>query len=110
MSDTHQGHEGTADGSADTPDKAARTPAPTAAQLEEQIAQTRARLATTVDELVTRTQPKALVRRQGANARLAFIDATRTQDGGLRVERLAAVGAAVLALVVALGLLRRRRS
>jgi len=106
MSDTHQGHESTADGSGD---KAARTPAPTAAELEAQIAQTRARLAATVDELVTRTQPKALVRRQGANARLALIDATRTQEGGLRVERLVAVGAAVVALVVALGLLRRRR-
>ena len=104
MSDTPQGK------AESTGETGATTPAPTAAELEAQIAETRARLATTVDELVTRTQPKALARRQGENARLAFIDATHTQDGSWRVERLAAVGAAVLALVVAIGLLRRRRS
>lgn len=103
MSDTDEGKAGVGE-------KESKAHQPTAAELEAQIAATRARLATTVDELVTRTQPKALARRQGENARLAFIDATHTQDGGLRVERLAAVGAAIVALVVALGLLRRRRS
>ncbi|MDQ2757761.1 MAG: DUF3618 domain-containing protein [Actinomycetota bacterium] len=103
MSDTHQPRT-------DGPrEQDAKTHQPTAAELEAQIAQTRDRLAATVDELVARTQPKALARRQGENARLAFLDATHTQDGGLRVERLVAVGAAVVALVVALGLLRRRR-
>lgn len=92
----------------DTPQDAPKPP-PTAAELEADIAATRARLATTVDELVTRTQPKEIARRQGENVRLALIDATRTQDGGLRVERLAAVAASVVAVVVAVVLLRRRR-
>lgn len=82
---------------------------PTVAELEAEIAVTRARLATTVDELVTRAQPKEIARRQGENARLAFIDATRTQDGNLRVERIAGVVGALLAVIVAIGLLRRRR-
>lgn len=85
------------------------TPKPTAAQLEADIAVTRARLATTVDELVTRAQPKEIARRQGENARLAFIDATHTQYGTLRVERIAGVVGALVAVIVAIGLLRRRR-
>lgn len=82
---------------------------PTAAEIEAEIAVTRARLATTVDELVTRAQPKEIARRQGENARLAFIDATHTQDGTLRIERIAGVVGAVVAVIVAIGLLRRRR-
>ncbi|WP_295700919.1 DUF3618 domain-containing protein [Lapillicoccus sp.] len=85
------------------------TPKPTVAQLEAEIAVTRARLATTVDELVTRAQPKEIARRQGENARLAFIDATHTQYGTLRVERIASVVGALVAVVVLIGLLRRRR-
>lgn len=81
----------------------------TAAELEAELAAARDRLAVSVDELVTRTQPKEIARRQKENARLALIDATRTQDGGWRVERLVAVGAAVVAVVVASVLLRRRR-
>ena len=86
-----------------------KPPPPTAAQLEAEIAVTRARLATTVDELVTRAQPKEIARRQGENARLAFIDATHTPDGALRVERIAGVVGALVAVIVAIGLLRRRR-
>ncbi len=87
----------------------AKRPSPTAAELEADIAATRAHLATTVDELVARAQPKEIARRQGENARLAFIDATRTQDGSLRVERVVGVVGALVAIIVAIGLLRRRR-
>ena len=83
---------------------------PSIDQIEAEIAATRAHLTATVDELVTRSQPKEIIRRQGESARVAFAGATRTSDGAIRVERLAGVLGAVAALLITIGLVRRRRS
>ncbi len=80
-----------------------------AAAIEAEIAATREHLASAVDELITRAQPKEIVRRQGESARIALAGATHDTDGRLRVARIVAVVAAVAAVLVALGALRRRR-
>jgi hypothetical protein len=88
------------------------TAAQTPAQIEAEIEATRARLAGTVDELATRVQPKEIARRSAEDAKAKLTAATHTEDGSLRTERVAAVGAAA-ALVAALAsfrALRRRRS
>ncbi len=74
------------------------SPTPFAA-LEADIAARRARLARTVDELSARTAPQVLVAQQTEALQQRFTAATRTPDGALRVERIAAVGAAVVALI-----------
>ena len=79
-----------------------------AEQIEADIAAARGRLAGTVDELHARTAPKEIVRRQVAGAQAKFTQATRTESGELRTERVAALAAAAVVLI-ALGLLRRRR-
>jgi hypothetical protein len=83
---------------------------PTAKEIEAEIAVTRAHLTSTVDELITRAQPKEILRRQGDSARTALVDATYTPDGELRSERVAGVLAALSVLLITVGLLRRRRS
>ncbi|WP_411285140.1 DUF3618 domain-containing protein [Lapillicoccus sp.] len=83
---------------------------PSIDQIEADIAATRAHLTATVDELVTRSQPKEIIRRQSESARVAFAGATRTSDGAIRVERLAGVLGAVAALLITIGLVRRQRS
>ena len=77
-------------------------------ELEAEIAAARTRLAGTVDELHTRTAPQEIARRQVESAKTKFTEATRTQSGELRTERVAALAAAAVALI-GLGLLRRRR-
>lgn len=77
-------------------------------EIEADIAAARARLAGTVDELHTRTAPQEIVRRQVASVRTRFTEATRTESGELRTERVAALAAAAVALI-GLGALRRRR-
>lgn len=79
-----------------------------AAALERMIAERRERLAATLDELAARTRPREVARRTGADLKARVNAATRTEDGGWRVERIAAVVAATLALLVLLGLRRRR--
>jgi hypothetical protein len=80
------------------------------AAIEADIEATRARLADTVDELAVRIHPKTLVQRTKDDARLQVQQATeqaRVQlhdavyapDGTPRTERLAAVGAALVALI-----------
>jgi len=83
---------------------------PTADEIEAEIAVTRAHLVSTVDELITRAQPKEILRRQGESAKVAFAEATHTPDGELRSERVAGALAALAAVLIAIGLLRRRRS
>ena len=78
------------------------------AAIEAQIEATRARLAGTVDELSVRLRPQEIARRGTAQAKARLISATTTPDGQPRVERLAAAGAAVVALLV-LAIWRRRR-
>ncbi|HYO86267.1 MAG TPA: DUF3618 domain-containing protein [Dermatophilaceae bacterium] len=78
-------------------------------QIEADIESTRDQLASTIDQLVYRTKPATIIQRQKAQARAALHDATYHPDGSLRTERVAAVSAAVLFLVV-VGIYRRRRS
>ena len=79
------------------------------ARLEQDIQATRARLEGTINELAYRAQPQVIAQRQAQGLRLKLDAATHTDDGELRIERIAAVVAAAVALVVVVGLLRRRR-
>jgi MYXO-CTERM domain-containing protein len=87
-------------------------PSQTPAQIEAEIEATRTRLAGTVDELATRVQPKEIARRSAEDAKARLQAATHTDDGSLRTERVAAVGAAaaLLAALAAFRAVRRRRS
>ena len=78
-------------------------------QIEADIAAARERLAGTVDELHTRTAPQEIARRQVESAKAKFTEATRTESGDLRTERIAALAAAAVALI-GLGAIRRRRN
>ncbi len=77
-------------------------------QIEADIAAARERLAGTVDELHVRTAPQEIARRQVESAKTKFTEATRTESGDLRTERIAALAAAAVALI-GLGAVRRRR-
>ena len=77
-------------------------------EIEAEIRAARTRLAGTVDELHTRTAPAELARRQVASLKQRFTEATRTESGELRTERIAALAAAAVALI-GLAVLRRRR-
>ena len=79
------------------------------AAIEAEIEVRRAHLAATVDELVVRAHPKQIARRGAQDAMARFRAATRTPDGQLRTERIAAVAAAALALVVLVRWNRRRQ-
>jgi Protein of unknown function (DUF3618) len=76
--------------------------------IEAEIAATRAHLATTIDELSFRARPKEIARRQAASAKARYIEATHTPEGDLRVERVGALAAGVVALVGLLLAIRRR--
>jgi hypothetical protein len=80
------------------------------AAIETDIEATRARLADTVDELAVRLHPKEIGKRSVQDAKSRLWAATHTAEGGLRTERLAAIGAAAAALVGLLVAVRRRRS
>ena len=77
-------------------------------QIEAEIAAARDRLASTVDELHTRTAPKEIARRQAESLKAKLADATYTESGDLRTERVAALAAAAVALI-GLGAWRRHR-
>jgi MYXO-CTERM domain-containing protein len=77
-------------------------------QIEADIAAARDRLAGTVDELHARTAPQEIARRQVESAKTKFTEATHTESGDLRTERIAALAAAAVALI-GLGAIRRRR-
>ncbi|ADU47848.1 DUF3618 domain-containing protein [Intrasporangium calvum] len=78
------------------------------ARIERDIEAARARLEGTVNELAYRAQPKVIAERQAQSLKLKLNEATHTPDGDLRVERVGAVVAAVVALVVVTALIRRR--
>ena len=78
-------------------------------QIEADIAASRTRLAGTIDELTTRAQPKEIARRQADSAKSSFMAATHTPEGDLRIERIGAAAGALVALVAAVVVLRRRR-
>jgi MYXO-CTERM domain-containing protein len=84
------------------------TPDKSVDEIEAEIRAARARLAGTVDELHTRTAPAEVARRQVQSVKERFTEATRTESGDLRTERIAALAVAAVALV-GLGALRRRR-
>jgi hypothetical protein len=79
------------------------------AALEAQIQARRDHLAATIDELSARAAPKEIARRSLAGVQARIRTATHTPDGQLRTERLAAAGAAVIALGTVLIWVRRRR-
>ncbi|EAP99746.1 hypothetical protein JNB_06244 [Janibacter sp. HTCC2649] len=76
--------------------------------LEADIAERRTRLARTLNELTAKATPSAIAKRQVEQAKARFADATTTPEGDLRVERVAAA-VAVVAVIVALKVLRGRR-
>lgn len=67
--------------------------------IEAEIAATRAHLAATIDELSVRARPKEIARRQAASAKTSWIEATHTREGDLRVERVGALAAGVVAFL-----------
>ena len=77
--------------------------------LEQEIVRRRATLAATVDELAFRTQPREILRRGLNDAARRLREATTTPDGRLRTGRVAAVGAAVVAVLVVAAWRRRSR-
>ena len=77
-------------------------------QIEAEIVAARERLASTVDELHTRTAPKEIARRQAESLKERFEQATRTESGDLRTERVAGLAAAAVVLL-GLGAWRRHR-
>jgi MYXO-CTERM domain-containing protein len=79
------------------------------ARIEKDIEAARSRLEETVNELAYRAQPKVIAERQVRSLKLRLDAATHTPEGDLRVERVAAVVGAAVALVVVAGLIRRRR-
>jgi hypothetical protein len=79
----------------------------TVGAIEADIEATRDRLAATIDELAFRAQPKEIARREVASVKVSLYAATHTPEGDLRVERVAAIGAAVAAV---LGLVIWRRT
>jgi len=78
------------------------------AELEAMIARRRADLAVTIDQLVVRAHPREIARRSAADARSRLRSLVSTEEGELRVERLAAVAAAGVSLLGLLLVVRRR--
>jgi hypothetical protein len=76
-------------------------------EIEAEIVARQVRLAATVDELTRRLSPKEVARRTSSDLQVQARTAVYAEDGSLRVERLAAVVAA-LAAVLAWVLWRRR--
>ena len=77
--------------------------------LEHEIELRRARLAATIDELAGRVQPAAVKERAVRSAQQQVATFATDSDGALRLERVGAVAAAVVGLVVVAVLRRRSR-
>ena len=73
---------------------------PSMTKLENDIVTTRNRLAQTIDELSVRAAPKNVIARKKEQAKVSFTQATRTESGELRMDRVAIAAAAVVGLVV----------
>jgi len=76
--------------------------------IEADIAVTRAHLAGTIDELMVRSQPKEIARRQKESMKAKVAEATHTPEGNLRIERIGAIAAAGSAVLLVLVILHRR--
>ena len=83
------------------------TPIRSVEQIEAEIAAARERLATT-DGAAHPHRPKEIARRQAESLKAKFTEATQTESGDLRTERIAALAAAAVALI-GLGAWRRHR-
>lgn len=81
--------------------KATKTRTP--AEIEADITATRTRLASAVDELVDRAHPRNVAKRQVEQAKAQVFD----ERGELRTQKLAAVGAAVVAVLGVLLTIRK---
>jgi Protein of unknown function (DUF3618) len=71
--------------------------------IERDIEQARERLATTIDELVYRTNPKTIIRREVAAVRGFFVD----PQGNPRTENILKVAGGVAGFVALLVVIRR---
>jgi hypothetical protein len=71
--------------------------------IERDIEQARERLATTIDELVYRTNPKTIIRREVAAVRGYFVD----PEGNPRTENILKVAGGVAGFVALLVVIRR---
>lgn len=67
--------------------------------LQADVVARRQRLAGTVDELAARVTPQALLKQNTEAAKAKIAQFATTPDGELRVERVAAVAAAVVAVI-----------
>ena len=70
------------------------------AGLEAEVVARRERLGRTIDQLVETASPKNVVARQKEQAKASFTQATRTESGELRMDRVAIAAAAVVGIVV----------
>jgi uncharacterized YccA/Bax inhibitor family protein len=71
--------------------------------IEREMEETRARLASTIDELVNRTSPKRVVRREVASVKATFVD----EHGNPRTDNILKVAGGVAGFVVLLVVIRR---
>lgn len=72
-------------------------------QLVDEIELIRDRLADTVDALIDRTNPRTMVRRSLTNAKARFVE----PDGSPKIGTIAPIAGGVVAVVVAITILRR---
>jgi hypothetical protein len=75
--------------------------------LEHEIEQTRQRLAGTIDQLIYRSSPKTITRRQLASVKATYVDPVTGQPNVPNVLKTAGVVLGVVGLVVALRQLSR---
>ena len=74
-----------------------------AESIEREMDETRQRLATTIDQLIYRTSPKTIVRREVATVKGYFVDA----DGNPRTENILKVAGGVAGFVAVIVVIRR---
>jgi hypothetical protein len=71
--------------------------------IEREMEEARDRLASTIDQLLYRTNPKTIVRREVAAVKATFVDA----DGNPRTENILKVAGGVAGFVAVLAVIRR---
>jgi hypothetical protein len=71
--------------------------------IESDIEMTRERLASTIDQLVYRTSPKTIARREVSQVKGYFVDA----DGAPRTDNILKVVGGVVGVVVVFGIIRK---
>ncbi|HET6561695.1 MAG TPA: DUF3618 domain-containing protein [Marmoricola sp.] len=71
--------------------------------IEREMEEARDRLASTIDQLVYRTNPKTIIRREVENVKATFVDA----EGNPRTENILKVAGGVAGFVAVLVVIRR---